>query len=798
MPVSPWNLNTYECYEAPAVVALFYHNVYEEGKQGGFELLQQGRRIAGNGNLRLDHAPDQWAGLPTHNKRQVLPSGGGLQVTCDYSQAGIRYTVRLKPEGDALRLSVDLAQPLPLELVGKVGFNLELVPDVLMGKTFSIDSQFGIFPRQFDSPLQPAVGGGLAPVPLATGEKLAVTPEDARTHLDIEAIRGELLLLDGRAEAENGWFVVRSLVPAGATVGAVEWLVRPYLIPGWLRTPVIAHSQVGYHPNQKKCAAIELDQHIIEPGEARLVRLLPDGSTRLVRSAWLTLWGAYLCYHYAIFDFSEVTEPGIYRLEYEDQVTAPFPISPLVYRSQAWQPTLEVYFPVQMCHVAVRDGYRVWHGACHLDDALQAPLNHSHFDSYVQSAVTESPYVPMQHIPHLDVGGWHDAGDYDLAAGSQAHTTLALVYARELFGVDIDQMAVQKDRRLVLMHTPDGVPDIVQQVAHGVENLLSGYRAVGHSFIGIIESNLQQYVHLGDPAVMTDNQISEGLPPFQADDRWAFTNRNSALEYLVMAALAASSRVLAGFEDALAGEALRTAEQVWDFEQSHPPQESPNCYAPRNAAVQSLLAAAELFKTTGKLVYRTYLLDRQTLILDHLSQVGGAVAGILGKLDDIVFIAAFHQAVAAYSAGLSEKASQNPFGVAYTADEWRTHAPVWGVAWPILSRASNLYLLHRACPGAVDRDLVVAALGYTLGCHPVSDVSLVSGVGARSLTSAYGNNRADWTYIPGGVVSGPALLLPNYSELLDPFPFLWMQKEYVMSGAANYILMVLAVDDLLK
>ena len=53
--------------------------------------------------------------------------------------------------------------------------------------------------------------------------------------------------------------------------------------------------------------------------------------------------------------------------------------------------------------------------------------------------------------------------------------------------------------RLVLLHVPDGIPDIVQQVAHGVDNLLAGYHVAGHSFTGIIEGSLKQYIHLGDP-----------------------------------------------------------------------------------------------------------------------------------------------------------------------------------------------------------------------------------------------------------------------------------------------------------
>ena len=107
------------------------------------------------------------------------------------------------------------------------------------------------------------------------------------------------------------------------------------------------------------------------------------------------------------------------------------------------------------------------------------------------------------------------------------------------------------------------------------------------------------------------------------------------------------------------------------------------------------------------------------------------------------------------------------------------------------------YALRRAFPDVVDPQIILDTVGYVLGCHPVSNTSLVSGVGPRSFTVAYGINRADWTHIPGGVISGPALLRPNYLELQEPFPFLWQQTEYVIGGAANYIFCVLAANEIL-
>ena len=108
------------------------------------------------------------------------------------------------------------------------------------------------------------------------------------------------------------------------------------------------------------------------------------------------------------------------------------------------------------------------------------------------------------------------------------------------------------------------------------------------------------------------------------------------------------------------------------------------------------------------------------------------------------------------------------------------------------------YYLNKAYPELFDPENLFTAVHYVLGCHPGSNASLVSGVGAHSLTSAYGTNRADWSYIPGCVVSGTALIRPDFPELKDNFPFLWQQSENVIGGSATYIFCVLATQKLLK
>jgi hypothetical protein len=74
----------------------------------------------------------------------------------------------------------------------------------------------------------------------------------------------------------------------------------------------------------------------------------------------------------------------------------------------------------------------------------------------------------------------------------------------------------------------------------------------------------------------------------------------------------------------------------------------------------------------------------------------------------------------------------------------------------------------------------------------------VSGVGARSKTVAYGMNRADFSFIAGGIVPGILLIKPDLPENKEDWPFLWGENEYVISLAASYLFLANAVDELLR
>jgi hypothetical protein len=115
----------------------------------------------------------------------------------------------------------------------------------------------------------------------------------------------------------------------------------------------------------------------------------------------------------------------------------------------------------------------------------------------------------------------------------------------------------------------------------------------------------------------------------------------------------------------------------------------------------------------------------------------------------------------------------------------------------VISWAVTNYHLHKAYPDLIGPEYVFRGLTYILGCHPASNVSFVSGVGTRSKMVAYGNNRADFAFIAGGVVPGVLVLKPDFPENKEDWPFLWGENEYVIDICANYIFLVNAVNDLM-
>ncbi len=808
------------------VDVMAFDDIYPEGHQGGVSIIMNGRRIATSGDIRLEATPGQWQPLPKQVKREL----GSNTITAYmqypdsarhltgfnpmiYPDLNFTYTVKLQSVGKGFEVTVDLDKPIPEAFANKVGFNLEFFPGYAFGQPWIMDGQTGIYPRQANAPLETTkpnhlmmgdyhngktskadpnhlIGMGYSPIvaddiigaPYAVGKKFTTFPNDPYSRVTIESHTGDLKLYDGRVNHNNGWFVLRSEVKTGVTKGAVKWTITPSVVKGWMSMPVVQTSQVGYHPNQEKVAVIELDAKDKSTNAVKVVRIDANGES-VVKSIEPKSWGKFLRYNYLKADFSDIKEAGLYRVLYGESTSPIFRIDSNVYDRGVWQPVVEYFLPVQMCHMRVNEKYRVWHDACHMDDAIMAPAM-SHIDGYDQKADAYGKYGAGEIVPGVNIGGWHDAGDFDLRIESQAGESYILALAYEAFHPDLDVTSIDQKNRITEIHQADGKNDILQQVENGALSIVNAYNALGRLYRGIICNKLRQYVLLGDASSMTDGKLGN------EDDRWIYTENNPGREISTAAELAGVSRVLKGFNDTLSVQCLNIAKNIYR-----------NTPTDKNSrlTMSKVQTAVELYLATSEDEYMKFILDNQDGIIKDIANTAWYTAraelrfaAMKGNKRAQKFSKAFRAALGTYNKSIEEQASETPYGVPY-------RPAIWGAGWDIQSFAFRHYFLASAYPDMVSAAPVFNALNFVLGCHPGNNqASFASGVGTESATTAYGANRADWSYIPGGVVSGTALIRPDFPELLE-FPFLWQQTEYCLGGASShYMFIALAAQQMLN
>jgi len=834
-----------------------YHPVFVDQKNTAMEMILHGQRIATNGDVRLMPTPEQWDLVATLKGRQPDKANNRLTADLAYPTFDLSYTMEVSAEPGGVKVSINLNSPLPEKLAGRAGFNLEFLPSIYMGKAYLVDgTKAGIFPRTPNDPMVKVLPladepkkayyledwdkakGYTQPLPFAEGKSITLGIDDPLARVNVKSDTGNLMLFDGRSRAQNGWFVLRSLIPAGKTTGAIVWHIRPDVIPNWTRPPMIAHSQVGYAPGFSKVAVLELDPKYNGPKTAKVLRLMEDGSYKQALEGPITASTPWLRYVYSKFDFTSVNDPGLYVIEYAGQRTASFPISKDAY-ANTWQDSLDHHIAVQMDHVSVREGYRVWHGASHLDDARLAPVVGEQFDGWSQATAADGKYKGGDHIPGMNVGGWYDAGDFDLEEPAQLNVIQSLALAYREFNLKYDELTVDEVAREVEMHRPDGVPDVVQQVKHGALLILAQFASIGHSIRGTHEPDLRQYTHLGDGSTKTDGRIYDpklgpnevkGEYSGKPDDRWIFSTTNAGNQWSAIAALAAAADVLKGWDDALAKDCLETAFKAWNDEKANP---TPNPgrggfggAAPMGAPAQGVLAASQglapgapgapatppagagrtgfgavqdwaaalelTIATNGAEPYKSRLkeLFPQMITPQEIGVRGWTSIRALPYLDASAK-GQLREAVKTYMAGLDKQLDATPFGVPPSMG-------TWGGSGSVVDMATRMYFLHKAFPDLVSPEYTLRAVNYILGTHPVSSTSYVAGVGTVSKTKTYSNNRADNSYIPGALIPGYIIIKPDFPECIDDFGFLWFEHEAVVAGSANWVVAGNAADAIVK
>ncbi|MCQ2057743.1 MAG: glycoside hydrolase family 9 protein [Bacteroidaceae bacterium] len=831
-------------FEGPGVNVLVYSNQYQgifcDEKTAGIELIQRGVRIATGGGVRLMNTPEQWDIYATMTDRSIDTLGGVIDCRFDYPDYGFQYGIAVKSKGNGMVIQVCLDKPLPAGLEGKAGLNMEFFPASYYGKTYLVDGQGEIFPRypSGETEMHPnsekvtqfyglstfddrGRDEFIVPAPVSKGNTLVLAPEDDALRVLFKSDT-ELNLYDGRNLSQNGTFVVRSLIPAGKTGTVLEWYVEPAHDAQWIRQPNVGFSQIGYTPAQKKVAVIELDPRDKLADKASIWRVNADGSHTLALQPKVTEWGIfYDRYNYAQADFSAVTEPGMYFIEYKGVKTNPFPIGNDVYNGK-WHNTMDVWLPVQMDHMMVNEAYRVWHGRSHMDDAIQAPTNYQQHDGYRMGSSTNTKYKPYEHIPGLAVGAWYDAGDFDIQSGTVIGLTEQLAQVWDIQRPERDQTYIDQKTQFVDIHRPDGLPDMIQQVEHGALNLCAQIENIGFIAGGIVQGNMHQYHHLGDAVNITDGYIYDpSLKPYQVrdnrysgtlDDRFAFTNNagNPMQNSNVCAALAHAARVLKPYIPETAARCERNALKLWkemdEFQSGRQTRQNGRGWGQDRSG-----AAIQLWLLTGDDKYKEIFLPgvmRQIeaagqaprTVQDNRTSGGNAMRApsvnittalrLLPYMDE-EFKEKVRQVIPVFVENAIKEAQSTPYGVPVAGG-------TWGGTERVISWAENNYMVWRYFPDMIDPELVLSGLNFIYGCHPYSNVSFITAVGVNTKKVAYGNNRADYTFIPGGIVPGLVLLKPDFLEHKDDYPFLWGENECCTRSVPSYVTLSIGAQEIAK
>ena len=86
-------INEHEYLEKPGLNVMVFFDIYPEGHQGAVEIIQNGTRVATNGDLRLEPTPGQWQPIPKVGKRTVDRTKNEITVKCTYPDSSINRRV---------------------------------------------------------------------------------------------------------------------------------------------------------------------------------------------------------------------------------------------------------------------------------------------------------------------------------------------------------------------------------------------------------------------------------------------------------------------------------------------------------------------------------------------------------------------------------------------------------------------------------------------------------------------------------------------------------------------------------
>ncbi|MBZ5622295.1 MAG: glycoside hydrolase family 9 protein [Acidobacteriia bacterium] len=433
-------------------------------------------------------------------------------------------------------------------------------------------------------------------------------------------------------------------------------------------------------------------------------------------------------------DFTKLAKSGTFYLDVPGVGRSwDFSIGPDVY-ARAWYMTMRSFYG-QRCGIAVDlgpefPGYK--HDACHLEAAYHASSG--------------------KNGRLLNLGGWHDAGDYGRYVVNSGISTGTLLWTWEMFGSRLQNV------KLNLPESGNGTPDILNEIRWNLDWMLTmqdqdggvWHKQTSEKFCGFIMPEADKLVSY---------IIGIGKEPY----------KSSCATGDFAAVMAIASRVYRPFNAAFAEKCLRAARQAFAWLETNPGVMFENSagvstggYGDRNCGDEHLWAAAELGRTTGDEIYQRYFLEHYAEYRSSVRPAGpqswANVANLalwtyaLGRGKNAEALAAIRQDSAAAADQIAARTTANPYRISMTARDY-----IWGSNSVAANYGMQLLVANALQPNASYVEAALENLHYLLGRNTFS-LSFVTQVGANPFRhphhrpSGADNNPEPW---PGLLSGGP-------------------------------------------
>lgn len=485
------------------------------------------------------------------------------------------------------------------------------------------------------------------------------------------------------------------------------------------QTGAIHINQVGYYPTANKIAVIAFTKatsfEVINTRD-QSVELTGDLSSE---TYWKDAGDSV-----KLADFSALTKTGTYKIRIPNfGESYSFEISNTVLRKAAYASLKSFYY--QRCSYELKPEYAgIW----------ARPAGHPDTNCKLHSSTGKSGSVASP-------GGWYDAGDfgkYVINAGISVGTMLSFYENFNTFFADGS------------IHIPEsgnGQNDLLDEVKFELDWLKTMQDDDGGVFFKVTTLNFAGFV----------------MPDKSTAQRYMIGKVTaSALDFASMMAMA--GRIYTEYDSAYAADCIDRAEKAWEWALANPkiyfknPSDvSTGEYGDGNVSDEFLWAASELFITTQKEEYKTYLEGRSSS-LSYWSAPGWPNVQQLGSLSLLT-----------RPNGLSEKTLTSiKNSLISTADKWLgqiasspCRIPQFGFNWGSNSGIGNMGVgLLYAYLVTNDQKYVKGAAecaDYLLGKN-ATGFSFVTSFGARTPMNIH--HRASGSDniiqpVPGFVSGGP-------------------------------------------